>query len=167
MKQGDGDEDAFRQLRTQDDGTFLARGDIPLNAVTLYDRSLLHEAIASGKLRAARGLISLGIDVDHQDSNGETPLHFAATFAAFDIAALLLDRGANPNIADRYGNEPLWTAAMNATDDFRLVRLLMERGARPEHKNKAGRSPLDFARQSDNKALWLACGGREDGFEAV
>ena len=41
------------------------------------------------------------------DQNGTTPLHWAAFKGHKDVVHLLLDRGADPNIADHFGRTPL------------------------------------------------------------
>ena len=56
-------------------------------------------------------------------------------------------------IADRYGNEPLWTAAFNAKGNYELVSLLLRHGANPTHRNNAGLSPLDIPKRKRDDAL--------------
>ena len=40
---------------------------------------------------------------DHQDKNGRTPLHLAATFDMAQTAAILLNLQADPSVMDKYG----------------------------------------------------------------
>jgi uncharacterized protein len=155
--------DLFRSLRTEGADKFLA-APIDLNAVGEYGRTLLHEAIAFHKIEIAEALVARGVAVNAQDSKGQTALHYAATFGRPDLARHILETGGDPNIVDKFGNNPLWTAAVAPKKDYALVKLLADHGADPRHKNNAGRSVLDFAKQSENRQLWLACGGKEDEF---
>jgi len=54
-------------------------------------------------------LLLLGVDVNHQNTRGETPLHYYCRspnpFPQLLIA--LLNNGANPNVLNRRGNSPL------------------------------------------------------------
>ena len=90
-------------------------------------------------------LIRSKLNVNDQDDDGRSPLHFAAQERQAGIAQLLLDNGADPNAADAHGNSPLWTAIMNARGDFTVVKLLLAAGSNPLHKNVHGRSPYDMA----------------------
>jgi len=47
-----------------------------------------------------------GIEIDAQNSVGQTPLHVACARGNWSVVRLLLNKGANPNIADRRGFTP-------------------------------------------------------------
>ena len=118
-----------------------------------YKQNLLQEAIAACKNDIAKDLINRNIDLNHQDSNGQTPLHYCAQYLNIEIARLLLSKNADINIEDAYGNNPLWTAVFNARGDYRMVELFIEYNANIYHLNKSGRSSLDFAKQIDDTKL--------------
>ncbi len=61
-------------------------------------------------------------------------------------AALLLDRGAEVDKPDRFGNTPLWVAVFNSRGDGDLIMLLRDRGADPFHANERGKTPVGLAR---------------------
>lgn len=107
----------------------------------------------SKNLRATWLYYLCPIDIDHQDKMGWTPLHFCAQYNNITIAELLLQEGANVNIIDCYGNNPLWYAVFNANDDYCLVKLLVKYGADALSKNNAMRSPLDFAKQIEDTEM--------------
>lgn len=62
-------------------------------------------AVRSGRLEAASTLIELGADVNEMLPDGTSALVMAAANAHWEMAALLLDKGANPNAAKQG-----WTA---------------------------------------------------------
>lgn len=115
-----------------------------------YNQNLLQEAIAACKNDIAKDLIDRNININHKDSNGQVPLHYCAQYFNIEIAGLLLNKNADINIEDIYGNGPLWTAVFNARGDYRIVELFIKYNANIYHLNKAKRSPLDFAKQIDD-----------------
>ena len=74
--------------------------------------------------------------------SGETPLHVAARKGHVEIAKLLLERGADPNIGDIYGWAPLHEAAQWGRTE--VARLLLKRGANPNAKDKKRDNAADF-----------------------
>eukprot|EP00397_Hematodinium_sp_SG-2012_P069690 GEMP01121669.1.p1 GENE.GEMP01121669.1~~GEMP01121669.1.p1 ORF type:complete len:118 (+),score=7.29 GEMP01121669.1:61-414(+) len=70
-------------------------------------------------------LISRTVDVNIQDENDWTPLHWACQDNKKDVAERLLDCGAFPNTVDKFGCSPLMLAAFNGHAE--LVKLLCER----------------------------------------
>ena len=60
------------------------------------------DATMANDLEGIKNAIQLGIDINHQDFFGKTALHYIESVEA---AQLLIDHGADPNIAD-YNNRP-------------------------------------------------------------
>lgn len=71
-----------------------------------FGHSALHMVIAQEKLEAARILVLAGADVNRQTTFGSTPLYFAASDDNYVLVHLLLERGADPSIADFDGVLP-------------------------------------------------------------
>ena len=85
---------------------------------------------------------------DGQDGNGDSPLHFETRAGRDEFVLWVLNRGANPDIANNKSETPMHHAA----GDFSLprVKLLAERGANPDRQDEDGDSPLHkIARGTD------------------
>jgi uncharacterized protein len=67
-------------------------------------------ATRSGCTRCAIALVKAGADVNQPNPDGVTPLLNALDNRSFDIAMVLLDHGANPQIWDMTGRTPLYIA---------------------------------------------------------
>jgi len=116
--------------------------------------SLLHYSIAGRRFDIAQFLLDHDIDVDMPNSDGQTPLHLIGTCQSLQVAEFLLQKGATPNIRDKYGNNALWTAVFNCKGkNYEMVELFMKYHPDVTTKNKAGRSPLDFASQVGDEKL--------------
>ena len=100
-----------------------------LEATDSYLRTALILATSRKNDELVEWLIKQGANVNHQDRNGDSALHFAGQEKNEVAAKLLLKAGADFNVADKYGNPPLWRAAFNAKDDLRIVKLYVEAGA--------------------------------------
>ncbi len=71
-------------------------------------------------------------------------LHVAAGQLNLKACRMLLDAGADPNAADRYGNGPLWTAIFNDRGGVGRVGAAAG-GADPAHVTAVGRTPASLA----------------------
>ena len=124
-------------IRRGADPTEIASGS--RNALQhLADDIERHEGITE----TAAVLINAGVAVNQQDEWGKTALYLAVDGADYryfqkpELAArfvafirLLLDKGADPDIADKYGNTPLYEAVVSRR--YELARLLLQYGADP------------------------------------
>ena len=120
------------------------------------------EACALGDAARVTELIALDPSLPNRHSaDGFTGLGFACFFAHADLARLLLDSGADPNLAARnaLAVAPLHSAV--ATDLVPLIELLLARGAKPDPEEGSGMTPLHTAAGHGNRriiALLLAAG---------
>jgi len=78
-----------------------------------------------------------------------TPLYIAAFKDKLDLAEVLLDHGADPNIRDKFGMTPLHVAAMRG--NVELVRRLVEAGAIPDALDCLVKTPADVAADNEHK----------------
>lgn len=103
---------------------------------------------------AARLLVERGAPVDVVARNEDipvTPLQSAVTAGEEATAALLLERGADPNFRHGGGFTPLHAAAQHGHEG--LVRLLVDHGADRAFADDRGRTPAAFAREAGHEAL--------------
>jgi len=115
--------------------------------------SLLHTAVFQGNTNLAMFLIDQGIDVNLQDENGDTALHYCAEHNRLEIAAYILVHNGRLDMADKHSNQPLWTAVSNdkgMNKRIEIVRLFLDHGADKEHANKVNRTPAFIAARYKN-----------------
>ena len=137
----------------------LQRGE---RLTALGDNLDLDGAVFHGHSHLVQFLIESGADVNHPlPDTGETPLHAALCKVdrpVFDdILKLLLDAGANPNVATKLnaetgafmrdvrtkGETPLHRAAAFGSE--RAISLLLENGAIVDARDANGDTPLSWA----------------------
>ncbi|WP_207436119.1 ankyrin repeat domain-containing protein [Sabulibacter ruber] len=116
-----------------------------IDATDGYSRTALLWASFYGNLDMLAWLIENGANINHQDWNGYSALHFAAQEKRIGIAELLLKRGANLELRDNHGNTPLWTAVFNARKEYKLVELYLKSRANLDNVNNSGRTPRQMA----------------------
>jgi len=139
--------DIFQEVRVGNVGIYFSDvGDkFSIEVVNEYNENLLHTAIAYDRLNVCIDLIDRGIDVNHQNEDGNTPLHYALEHQSGQIVKAIIDKNVDVNLVNKYGNEPLWTAVFNARGDYDAVKSVLAKGGNPNHKNKHNLSPLDMA----------------------
>lgn len=114
-----------------------------VNAVSIdKQRSLLEICILEGREELAMHLIDIpGIDLDYQDANGYSALHFAVQMNSLGLVDALIEKKITINVTDRYGNSPLYKSVTEKVNPVIVIRLL-ENGADIEQKNDFGYSPM-------------------------
>ena len=80
------------------------------------------------------------------------PLHDAVVWDHREIAAFLIDHGAQLDIKDHYDQTPLHYAAGSASDNLGFIELLIKKGANVNSRDGKGRTPLTMAEQRGRKA---------------
>ncbi len=113
----------------------------------------LHEACAAGvadKVRAAIGASGSKL-IDTPAADGFTPLSLACFFGHPEIAAYLVDQGANVNLA---ATNPMKVAPLHAAVAARqpaIVRVLIQAGADVNQPQQNGWRPLHAAAQNGDE----------------
>jgi ankyrin repeat protein len=115
----EGDEPRARDEHGRTALMHLLRSDV-------YHHSVMYRP---GKVPVAEALLAAGTPIDSQDTSGATALVYAVRWNHFEVAALLLRRGADVTPRDRLGRSALTWAASRGADDEKLVRPLLRAGA--------------------------------------
>jgi len=114
----------------------------------------LHLAAFFRHPEAARVLLARGAPVDpvaRHEQLRVTPLQSAVAARQTETAALLLERGADPNARQEGAFAPLHSAASQG--DEAIVDLLLAHGADVTLAAKDGRTAADFARENGHEPL--------------
>jgi ankyrin repeat protein len=112
------------------------------SSVSIPTVTTLVEALRRGDTEAfARALRAQPDLVNQRTAGGSTPLMFAASYGDVPAIALLLERGADPNLSNDAGA----TALMWGVDDEDVTRLLLTHHANPNATSKQGQSALSIA----------------------
>jgi ankyrin repeat protein len=124
--------------------------------------SELMVACAAGWLHVVRRLIGAGVDANHVNEQGETPLTYAATWGHESVVACLLAKGAK---VDHPGT-PSWTPLMYAASrgNRRVVLALLINGADIVRTDRLGRTAADLAKNAGHTdcASLIKTWGRPD-----
>jgi uncharacterized protein len=177
-----GDAKAVERLLEKDRGLVDARdenGLSPILAALYHGKSdiatailrrgpklTVFEAAAAGDLPRVRELVERDrAQANAVSPDGYSPVGLAAFFRRSDVAAYLLERGADPRPASRQGGfTPLHSAVATdaAAADLELVRRLLDAGADPNARSASGGTPLHTAAFTGDRRvldLLLARGG--------
>lgn len=146
----------------------LYRGDRETVEAKLAERPQLSlfEAAAVGDADRVRELLTREPgSVDRWSPDGFTALHLAAFFGHEEVAAELLQQGADVGAVarNRIRVQPLHSAA--AGGHTAVARLLLHHGADPNARQEGGFAPIHAAAQPGNGELYellLASGADQD-----
>ena len=104
----------------------------------------LQYAVSRGQAVIVSMLLTLSLDVNALDPNGDRALDIACLKGDSDIARILLNRGADPNLRNKTGATPLHDAALKGKRD--IVELLLAQGALPNAPDsESAATPLHHA----------------------
>ena len=117
--------------------------DCPLALKTIF-------ALAIREISLLKFLIEkVGFDVNTKNALGKTLLGSVtiSTKNSYEIAEYLIQKGADVNVQDNFGDSPLLTAVRLTSvtrEQYRYRQLLMKHGASVTLKNNLGISPIDI-----------------------
>lgn len=133
----------------------------------LLRSSPLQIACGENKLETVRKMIELeNADIEEPDTQGRTPLYYAANGCHQDIVRYLVERRrANTEVSDDIGQSILHVAS--AKGNIEVIKILVEEGgANVEVCNEYGQRPLHCATRAGHAAvvryLLNECGAAQD-----
>jgi cytohesin len=115
--------------------------NIDLNGVSELGRTALWLGANEGHAAAVKVLLQAGADVNKADDDGFAPLSVAASAP---IAKMLIERGADLNATNTFGQTALWRAVEDG-DRAGVVEALLQAGADVNKADDDGDPPLPFA----------------------
>lgn len=115
---------------------------------TAAEGSPLADAAEQQKWSEVRDLARTPAAINATQADGANALLWAAHYDNLETVSLLLTRGAEPNVANRYGITPLAEAALNGNGA--MVEQLLAAGADPNQTPLGGDTPLMLASRSGN-----------------
>ncbi|XP_014679678.1 PREDICTED: putative ankyrin repeat protein RF_0381 [Priapulus caudatus] len=121
----------------------LEAGADPNVAETQSGKTPLMKVMRECEEAAVQMLLSHGANANAADSHGETSLHHAAYLGQLDIVRLLLEAGADPNVAETE-ERGSFTALHYSCDQLHteMITLLLKHGADPNLVDCNKRTPL-------------------------
>ena len=125
---------------------------LDINTPAFCNRTPLLWASLSSSGEFIETLIELGANVNAQRTDDkEAPLTLSSCWNNFMAVYLLLDYGADANIASADGKSPLHTAVSKGF--FDITKCLVEKGSNVNLQNKEGRTPLFLGVKNKHEQL--------------
>ena len=100
----------------------------------------LFDLVKNGDVEAVEQLLKSRIDVNIDEPDGATALHWAAYWSDRDTLDLLIAAGSSVDAQNDYGATPLWAACANRHGG--IVERLLEAGANPNLRLRSGETLL-------------------------
>jgi hypothetical protein len=117
-------------------------------------QSRLMVACAAGWRQTVERLLAKGVDANHVNEDGETPLTYAAAWKRGSVVDCLLANGAVPDLPSQSGWTPLMYAAL--LGDETSVVALLDAGADGARQDSLGRSAAELAATAGHaRCAWI------------
>src|SRR5258708_10775239 len=105
----------------------LGLGLIGASAMAAEPGEELVTAARRGQLAEVRRLLEAGAPLEAKNQYGATPLYMAVFNAHGEVAKLLLEKGANPNVEDTFYKSSIFAYALQKKQT-EVVRLMLDKG---------------------------------------
>lgn len=121
----------------------LIESGVDANTIEEGDQwNFLHLALVSVAFppdpNIVRHLIDLGVDVNAEDREGWTPLHFAVRTKNSTVVKMLVDAGAEVDSVNDEGITPLHQCLLEQSCNLDVVEMLLAAGADPDNDRGGG-----------------------------
>lgn len=131
----------------------LVMSILSLIIMLIQCKTTSHLSVASyeGDMLSVKKLIKQGEDVNHYDEWGLTPLMWACHYRNYDIADILLQNGADPDLQSQFdygsmdkGSSPLMFAVNQGHE--MITKLLLKYKASKSLKSSTGKTAETYAK---------------------
>ncbi|MEA3383552.1 MAG: ankyrin repeat domain-containing protein [Campylobacterota bacterium] len=135
----------------------LLNHNINVNSIDNNNRNVLFDAIDHGDEVITKNLVeNTDVDLNLVDNTGQTILHDQHVLKSDELAAILLENGADPTICDKDGNSFLTHTALRGKEGEAILELAIKCGADLNKKVAHNNSILmevmyAFTKISDNE----------------
>jgi len=113
----------------------------------------LHAAIFQNNVGAAAFLLEASANPNSVYNHSTTPLLAAIDERNWNMAKLLIEKGADVHLKDPKNNSPLSKALFHFEGDTSVIELLLSRGADPYQNLLDGYTPMDLAKSMKLTAM--------------
>lgn len=128
--------------------------EVGIHAVDLDNRTLLLNASFYDNLELVQFALENGANINHQDKNGFSALHFAVQEQHVEIIQHLLGNHINIDLQDQFGNTALWRAVMDDVS-IEIIQLLLQNKANPNLQNNSEVAAIDLVHEEDIELMKL------------
>ncbi len=109
------------------------------------ETTAFHMAAIMGNIPNLEFMLQKGVDINLQDTNGDTALHCAIVHELLDTATFLMRAGADVNLANNHKYFPLYNAVFSGKVEF--VRVLLSAGASVSLRSEYDDTVVELARE--------------------
>ncbi|MDC6364523.1 MULTISPECIES: ankyrin repeat domain-containing protein [Flavobacteriaceae] len=136
--------------------------DNSINILDSRGRTLLHWSIGCQQKEAFDYLLKKGINLNHKDNDGRTPMYVAVLRNNEEYYDALVDAQPDHSWVELFGSSLLERAIINRSTLF--VKKLINSGTNINTINKRGSTPLEIAKRTGNTEIYdllVTAGGDE------
>ena len=138
------------QLKQAKELNFLKYNLSVRASICVEDRCHIPASHQQCHIETLHTIIDNGVDVNAVNNRDQTALWFACCDGQMDFVKILLDKGANPNLADENGDSSLHAAIYGCCSP-ETIQEIIDHDAQVNAVNKDGASPLLLACSSAQK----------------
>lgn len=125
----------------------LLKNDVNKEAVTKMGRKALHIAAIRGNFEVVSLLVQAGCELDYQDQDLCTPLHYAAAHGDEKILRELLGKKPNTTLKNYQGMTPY-----DLSQDYKIREIFEEYGIKTNDESGYGRTPYGPCIRANSRA---------------